>query len=75
MSELPPDPSVSGQRFVLRLASELTRKSNKTRRRFQRRLVSNLRDALTSVSTAPFEIEDRWSRIFVDLEDPTASRV
>ncbi|NNF26993.1 MAG: tRNA 4-thiouridine(8) synthase ThiI, partial [Gemmatimonadetes bacterium] len=42
---------------------------------FQRRLVSNLRDALTSVSTAPFEIEDRWSRIFVDLEDPTASRV
>ena len=65
----------SRQRFVLRLASELTRKSNKTRRRFQRRLVGNLRDALSSTSRGSFEIEDRWSRLFVELEDPAASRV
>ena len=63
------------KRYVLRLASELTRKSNKTRRRFQRRLVANLRDALSSVSPGGFDIEDRWSRIFVELEEPEASRV
>ncbi|MDH3222232.1 MAG: tRNA 4-thiouridine(8) synthase ThiI [Gemmatimonadota bacterium] len=64
-----------GQRYVIRLASELTRKSNKTRRRFQRRLIANLRDGLSSVSDGAFEIEDRWSRIFVELEDPQASVV
>lgn len=75
MSEAGPGATVDRRRFVLRLASELTRKSNKTRRRFQRRLVSNLRDALTSVSPGSLQIEDRWSRIFVELEDPAASRV
>ena len=75
MSDPDPTGRPARQRFVLRLASELTRKSNKTRRRFQRRLIANLREALTSVSSGSFEIEDRWSRIFVDLEEPTASKV
>ena len=60
--------------FVLRLASELTRKSNKTRRRFQGRMIRNLSEALAAQGVE-HEIEDRWSRIFVRLEHPEAARV
>lgn len=64
--------------FIVRIASEVTRKSNRTRRRFQRRLVKNLADALASQSTKA-KVRDRWSRIFVQVDDPAhmavASRV
>lgn len=63
-----------GARFVVRLASELTRKSNRTRRRFQRTLVSNLQDAFRSTHVDG-RFEDRWSRIFVDLAQPEGVRV
>ncbi|MDP2497283.1 MAG: tRNA uracil 4-sulfurtransferase ThiI [Candidatus Palauibacterales bacterium] len=49
---------------MLRLAGEVTTKSNRTRRRFHRRLVENLRDALSDVE-GEVEIERRWSRLFV----------
>lgn len=58
-------------RFLVRLAPETTRKSNRTRRRFQKQLVHNLTDALRSVD-AQAKVRDRWSRIFVETPKPEA---
>lgn len=58
-------------RFLVRLAPEITRKSNRTRRRFQKKLVHNLADALRSAA-ADAKIQDRWSRIFVETSKPEA---
>ena len=48
-------------RFLVRLAPELTTKSRRTRRRFQNRLVANIKDALAplgaNVSAMPFTPE------------------
>lgn len=60
-------------RFIVRLAPELTRKSNRVRRRFQKRLVRNLADALESEG-ARAKVSDRWSRIFVDADAGAAMR-
>jgi len=49
---------------MLRLAGEVTTKSNRTRRRFHRRLVRNLRDALSGAE-GEVRIDRRWSRLFV----------
>jgi tRNA uracil 4-sulfurtransferase len=61
------------QRLVLiRLSAELSTKARGTRRRFTRKLVENVRDAL-GTTNASFHIEPQWTRIFVrtaaDLED------
>ncbi len=56
-------------RFLVRLAAEVASKSNRTRRRFHKQLVANLKDALTS-SGARATVSDRWSRLFVAV--PTA---
>ncbi len=53
-------------RFILRLAAEVARKSNRTRRRFHKQLVVNLKDALNSSGTGGSVI-DRWSRLFVTV--------
>lgn len=58
-------------RFIVRLAPELTRKSNRVRRRFQQRLVRNLSDAMKSEG-AQAKVGDRWSRIFVETGQPRA---
>ena len=53
-------------RFIVRLAAEVASKSNRTRRRFHKQLVSNLKDALTSSDTGA-TVSDRWSRMFVTV--------
>ena len=55
-----------GTRFIARLAAEVASKSNRTRRRFHKQLVANLKDALTS-SGARATVTDRWSRLFVTV--------
>jgi thiamine biosynthesis protein ThiI len=54
--------------YLVRLAPEIATKARGTRRRFQRRLARNLRDALEWKA----RIEDRWSRLFVESEDAAA---
>jgi tRNA uracil 4-sulfurtransferase len=46
------------------LSAELSTKARGTRRRFMRRLVENIRDALRSTGAA-FSVESQWTRIFV----------
>lgn len=57
--------------FLLRLAAEVATKSNRTRRRFHRRLVENLRDGLASTGVDA-EVQDQWSRLYVRADDPSA---
>jgi len=59
------EPSV---KVLLRLSGEIATKSRRTRSRFQRRLVENLRDAFESAGVDA-RIDRRWSRIFVTAED------
>ncbi len=56
-------------RYLVRIASEVASKSNRTRRRFHQRLVRNLRDALTCDGAA-VKIRDRWSRLYVQVDAP-----
>lgn len=58
--------------LLVRIAPEVTTKARGTRRRFQRRLVRNIRDALDA-GGVPSRIEDRWSRIFVDSADSSVA--
>lgn len=57
---------VSDAAFIVRIAAEVASKSNRTRRRFHKQLIRNLRDALRSGGARP-DIRDRWSRLFVTL--------
>ena len=57
---------VSDAAYIVRIAAEVASKSNRTRRRFHKQLIRNLRDALRSNGARP-EIRDRWSRLFVTL--------
>ncbi|MDE2877018.1 MAG: tRNA 4-thiouridine(8) synthase ThiI [Gemmatimonadota bacterium] len=57
--------------FIVRLAAEVASKSNRTRRRFHKRLVANLKDALSSSDTGS-SVSDRWSRLFVTVPDAGA---
>ena len=56
---------------LVRVGSEIATKARGTRRRFQGRLVQNMRDALDSAGIAS-RIDLRWSRIFVEASDHTA---
>ena len=58
-------------RYLVRLAAEVASKSNRTRRRFQRKLARNLEDALASTG-AQARVRDRWSRLFVTLSVKSA---
>jgi thiamine biosynthesis protein ThiI len=64
-------PPEGSTRFLVRLAPELTTKSRRTRRRFQARLVLNIKDALAGVGGA-HAVDDRWTRILVDAPNPEA---
>lgn len=57
--------------LLVRLAGEVSTKSNRTRKRFQRRLAENMRDALESAGVG-HRITDEWSRIFVEASEPSA---
>lgn len=57
--------------LLVRLAAEVATKARRTRRRFQDRLVTNIRDALRSAGL-DFRVENRWSRILVEASDRVA---
>ncbi len=59
-------------RFMFRLGAEVTRKSNRTRRRFQQRLERNLGDAVRSVDPGA-RVLGEWNRIYVDAKDERAA--
>ena len=65
------DASAEATRVLVRLSPELTTKSRRTRRRFQRLLVENIEEALASLG-GPFQAEDRWTRILVTSDSPGA---
>lgn len=64
--------------LMLRLAGEVATKGRRTRRRFQRKLVSNIRDAFRQVD-CNCVVREEWSRLFVEtdcaLPDEQLSRV
>ncbi len=55
-------------RALIRLSGELSTKSRRTRGRFQKRLLSNLRDALESEGIEA-RVEAGWSRLFLEARD------
>jgi thiamine biosynthesis protein ThiI len=57
--------------FLVRVAPEVATKARRTRRRFQQRLVRNMRDALAA-GDIDARIDARWSRILVEASDPSA---
>ena len=59
-------------RILVRLSGDLSTKARNTRKRFTTRLVENLSYALES-HHEDFEIERRWSRLSVRVDDPAAA--
>jgi tRNA uracil 4-sulfurtransferase len=49
---------------LVRLSAELSTKARGTRRRFMRKLVENIRDAM-STADVTFQVESQWTRIFI----------
>ncbi|MGH7480882.1 MAG: tRNA uracil 4-sulfurtransferase ThiI [Longimicrobiales bacterium] len=60
--------------YLVRLSGEMAIKSRRTRSHFQRRLVRNLRDALTTTDSS-FVVEDVWTRLHVRSAAPDAGEV
>ena len=60
------EPGARDASYIVRIASEVASKSNRTRRRFHKQLIRNLGDALRSTGANP-RIRDRWSRLFVTI--------
>lgn len=58
--------------ILIRPSGELATKSRNTRRRFQRKLVACLEDALASVGR-PFEVRDEWGRLFAETDSSAAT--
>jgi thiamine biosynthesis protein ThiI len=54
--------------ILIRLG-ELTLKSSRSRKRFMRILVRNIKDAIISSGISDFKIENLWSRLLVHLPD------
>lgn len=52
------------QLILIRLSAELTTKARGTRRRFMRKLLENIREALRETGE-PFEAESQWTRVYV----------
>ena len=50
--------------ILVRISGELATKARGTRNRFQRQLISNLREAL-AVSEIPFELRHEWGRVYI----------
>src|SRR5690606_18131223 len=57
--------------ILVRLSAELTTKARGTRRRFTRKLVENVRDALRDTGS-PFHVESQWTRLYVRSQAPDA---
>lgn len=61
-------------KFLLRISPDLTTKADKTRRRFLRMLIQNLRDAFASEGISA-SVEPGWVRIQVEADDARAGEV
>src|SRR5262245_52749486 len=61
-------------KFLLRISPDLTTKADKTRRRFLRMLIANLRDAFQAESIAA-TVEPGWVRLVVDANDSRAGEI
>jgi len=55
--------------WLIRLSSDLTTKLHNTRKRFQARLVRNLKDALDTHNVS-YQLDAAWSRFFLESDDP-----
>lgn len=55
--------------ILVRLSAELSTKARGTRRRFTRKLVQNIRDALRQAGVRA-HVDDQWNRLFVHTADP-----
>jgi thiamine biosynthesis protein ThiI len=64
---------VTDHLYLTRISGEIATKARGTRRRFQRSLVHNIRDALES-SGITCRVDARWSRILVEAADSSAGR-
>jgi len=53
---------------ILVRLGELTLKSNRSRRRFLKRLIHNIEDALVSGGYRDFEIKNMWSRLLIRID-------
>jgi thiamine biosynthesis protein ThiI len=58
---------------MLRISGELGLKSARTRRRFLRHLIRNVRAALARAGLTG-DVENRWSRLFVDTDESDRAR-
>lgn len=61
-------------KLLLRLAPDLTVKSDRIRAKFVNRLVHNIRTALGDAGV-PFALTRQWSRLFVETEDARAKDI
>jgi thiamine biosynthesis protein ThiI len=66
-------PSDRSDLVLVRLAPEVATKARRTRQRFLRRLVENIKDALESAGLSA-RVQSRWSRLFVTAADPSAAQ-
>lgn len=60
--------------FIVRLSPDITTKSDRTRRRFMRMLVDNLRDALRSEGILA-RVEPGWARLTIESDDARVEEV
>lgn len=58
----------------IRLSGEVSTKSSATRKRFHRRLIENIRDALSREGIKN-QVFDNWYRIDIETDDPRAKNV
>ena len=58
--------------YLVRLSPDLTTKARRTRRRFQKRLVRNLRDALSGLG-GQYYLRNKWDRIYVQADHPDSA--
>lgn len=68
------EPAVPDRLFIVRLSGDFYTKSRGTRLQFQRRLASNVRDALTSHGI-PHRLERTWSRLLLETPETNAPEV
>lgn len=66
--------SSSEKTYVVRLSGTISTKATRTRKRFNRRLVGNIRDALER-RKIDFELRNEWNRMFVDSPDDRTGEV
>ncbi len=68
------DDRLETHQVLIRLSGELATKSRQTRRRFQRRLVESLRDALDTTG-ASYRIHEEWGRLLVEASNRSVLNV